>query len=156
MDRRQRLRPTTLAERVRLVWMWVEGTPLRIIAEETGTSVTTMSQGDKAKMEAPVTLVLVMTTLVSLCVSQVLYPNGSTEALSVAREALGDVLATVSHPHSSLIFLTDGTTSAATLFMMRPPWGISVLEVTVNSQDAVDTQARFSRAVKEARKVGHE
>lgn len=42
MERRQKYTPTTLAERARIVWMWVDGVSTRIIAQEMGTSVTTV------------------------------------------------------------------------------------------------------------------
>lgn len=42
MEQRRRFKTTTLAERANLVWMWVEGVPTRMIAQETGISVTTI------------------------------------------------------------------------------------------------------------------
>lgn len=35
-------RPTNLTDRVRFVWMWISGMSARAIAQETGTSVTTV------------------------------------------------------------------------------------------------------------------
>lgn len=42
MERRYKFRPTTLSERTWIVWMWQCGLSARLIAQESGTSVTTV------------------------------------------------------------------------------------------------------------------
>ncbi|XP_071526994.1 LOW QUALITY PROTEIN: probable glutamate receptor [Panulirus ornatus] len=66
-------------------------------------------------------------------------PNIDKETLSVAGNAAVAVLSTVSQPQCSVVLFTDGNTSAVTIresVVVRNPWGSSVLEVTVNGQDA--------------------
>lgn len=42
MGQRNSFRPTGLRERAWIVWLWVEGWSVRVIAQHTGTSVTTV------------------------------------------------------------------------------------------------------------------
>ncbi|XP_071526982.1 glutamate receptor-like [Panulirus ornatus] len=78
------------------------------------------------------------------------------ETLAVAGDAAVSVLSTVLHPHCSLMLLTDGNTSPGTIresVLLRHPWGSSVLEVTVNGQDAQVLEKQFFRVVSDALRV---
>lgn len=51
MECKRRLKPTTLAERVHFVWLWMDGVPSRTIAQQTGISVTTVCRWIKRWQE---------------------------------------------------------------------------------------------------------
>ncbi|XP_069951462.1 probable glutamate receptor [Cherax quadricarinatus] len=158
MGRRQRLRPTTLADRVKLVWLWVEGVPVRIIAQETKTSVTTVCRWVRRWQQEGNVNTKQRKRKASSIHDELRNPlasSDSTQTLAVAGMAVSDVLATVSYPSSIIILLTDGSTSAATLFktgLLQLPWGVCILEVKVHSADLTNkTQEAVSKMISDAR-----
>ncbi|XP_071540830.1 uncharacterized protein [Panulirus ornatus] len=84
-------------------------------------------------------------------------PYGGKETLEVAGGAVEAVLAGERPPHCSVILLTDGTTSATTVFteLKRPRTllGRVVFEVAVKGKNINKTQAQVSWMVSEARKL---
>ncbi|XP_071540846.1 probable glutamate receptor [Panulirus ornatus] len=82
---------------------------------------------------------------------------GEGETLGLAGRAVEAVLARERPPHCSVILLTDGTTSATTVFTeiewMRTPLGLAMFEVTTKVLGANMTQAQPPWMVDEVRRL---
>nr|XP_053641775.1 probable glutamate receptor [Cherax quadricarinatus] len=88
--------------------------------------------------------------------SYVLPADEEIRASSVAR-LLEAVLDAASHSSYSIVFLTDGTTSASTLFTItdhqRIPGGVGVFEAAVASQDANTTVTQLSSLIPHVKRL---
>ncbi|KAG7162342.1 Glutamate receptor-like 27, partial [Homarus americanus] len=168
MERRHTKVPTDLADRVTFVRLWVGGRSIREIAEQTNVSVTTVyrwikrwqNQGNvnnipRKEMMTP--LLLLLTTIIFPTVAQIPRPSVDSETLSITGGAVKAVLSIKTQSRCSVVFLTDGTTSPATVLknirQLVAPWSVALFEVAVDGQDANVTQAQLSRVVAEARRL---
>nr|XP_053652045.1 glutamate receptor ionotropic, kainate 4-like [Cherax quadricarinatus] len=80
----------------------------------------------------------------------------SNKVLSLAREAIHDILATTtSFVYGTLIYLTDGNTSASTLFTeiehLDSSWAVGVMEV--KNSDGTTMPSTLRQVISEARKL---
>ncbi|XP_071540832.1 LOW QUALITY PROTEIN: probable glutamate receptor [Panulirus ornatus] len=84
-------------------------------------------------------------------------PYGGGETLGVAGGAVVAVLARERPPHCSVILLTDGTTSATTVFTelgrLRIPLGLATFEATGEDKNPNMTETRLSWMVDEVRRL---
>ncbi|XP_071540568.1 LOW QUALITY PROTEIN: probable glutamate receptor [Panulirus ornatus] len=109
-------------------------------------------------MASVATVLLILTVAVLPSAAQLpRRPYGGRQTLGVAGGAVEAVLARERPPHCSVILLTDGTTSATTVFTvterLRIPLGLAVFEVVGESKRPNMTHDQLSRMVGEVRQL---
>ncbi|XP_042233731.1 uncharacterized protein LOC121873918 [Homarus americanus] len=86
-------------------------------------------------------------------------PSRKNEDLLRPYQAAGVVLGAAPQLRCSILLLTNVIDShsldSIDLGQLVTPWGVALLEVAVDGQDANETQAQLSRVVDAARRVGH-
>nr|XP_045593556.1 uncharacterized protein LOC123755121 [Procambarus clarkii] len=107
-------------------------------------------------MVAVIQQLLYLTAVVLAAVSHRQLVGQDVVSLSFA--VVDAVLATVSQPRCSVMFITDGASTLSTLINshgreLLVPWGVSMWEVAADGQDANVTLMQLSRVVDQARRL---
>ncbi|XP_071526985.1 glutamate receptor ionotropic, delta-2-like [Panulirus ornatus] len=94
---------------------------------------------------------IVLSFTVPLMVAQLPRYDAEQETLNLAKNAVESVLTLSSCAHSSVILVSDGDTSATTVFQamdrLWAPWGVAVFQVAADGQEANVTQAMISEVI---------
>nr|XP_045601351.1 probable glutamate receptor [Procambarus clarkii] len=102
-------------------------------------------------------MMILLLLFLAATVSKLVHTQDSEETLRAAGRCLAAVAARVWRPRSSVILLTDGSTSPSTVFTelwkLGASSGMTVFEVAAKGTTSNLTEAQLSQAVAQARKV---